>query len=931
MRTVLAVILLFGIDNVLSEDEEHDENLSFEFNWYPIFYSIDFGSSIAVSKYNKLFSGSVRIEGIATKYTRELFLHSRVNVLNEYLLQGSRHIEIEEVSLNRTNDMLKLRLKSPLAKSDKFKLTLYYNNRLSDHAGPIHVIHSTDTYSGHYRPIMSTEFQPMGARELFPCIDLPRFKAMFDLNATKPPMMTALSNMPGDGANIRHSSMLNQMWEYFPPSIVKMSTYTMSVILLGLDYQNLTIDNRNTLWYSNLNKKSLKYKMDFIKTVVDNMESITGVKYMLPKLDHVLVVDKEVSGMESWGLITYNEQIFKEKGLMTLDEEIDLIDLVFHEIAHQWFGNLITCKYWCYAWLNECVTTYITTLMMDHMYPNLSLQGLYTVSQILTLMSNELHNPSVLQNLYDCNEVNYYYWDYEPEHYYKGAAILQMVANNIMTLETFMQGLKKYVQDNKHGSVIDRHLWRALESQFDETAKILTPTGELFTSLMRPWFENEGYPVVFISRSKDGLINAHQISISEGYKEHKWWIPLTYTTMKQKNFNDLRLKYWLKPNNESQFIDVAVQNDEWIILNLQNSGLYRVVYDTLTYDLLIKHLMTENIDDIHPINRAQLVDETFDLGLNHFINFDISLNLSKYLKRERHYLPFDRGMLQLEKIAEACAGTTLYPKINDYMKYLIIDAYYYVKSSNFKQYEVANYMFKSRVVQLACKLKIIHCVRQAKSGTLSIIKNKWNEYGVVPELRKTMWCTAVKTGNKTVLNYLTNKVDFSTTTPPIITDVYAHALLCANDSDAMFSVLLHIFTKKIITKNDINFLVTEVVPSDKNCTLIHFLTTNYTEVIQRYGDKIAKQILISIADHITDEECLKKLVQLADSKDVKIHINNIYAEDHTHLCNQMEKWLGKENVQFVDNTSTLSEGIILSNVFYKPQNTFFDLSLESMI
>src|SRR3990167_8780239 len=342
--------------------------------------------------------------------------------------------------------------------------------------------------NGKTKYLATSQFEAADARRAFPCWDEPEAKATFDISIIAENKFTAISNMPV----ISKKKMKNKTLYKFAKTPV-MSTY---LVYLGVgEFEYLTGKIGKTqvrVITTKGNKSKGKYSLELGKKLLLSYEKYFGIKYPLPKLDLIAIPDFASGAMENWGAITFRETIllYDPKTSSTRTKQY-IAEVISHEIAHQWFGNLVTMKWWNDLWLNESFATFMATKFVDKFYPEWDLwtQFFYldTISAFsLDSLQNshkievEVLNPNEMDEIFDAIS------------YSKGASVIRML-EQYLGEEIFRKGLQNYLSKFKYGNAKTDDLWTSLEKMSKKPVR----------KIMNTWTKQVGYPLVSINSKKN--------------------------------------------------------------------------------------------------------------------------------------------------------------------------------------------------------------------------------------------------------------------------------------------------------------------------------------------------------------------------------------------------------------------------------------------
>ncbi len=362
---------------------------------------------------------------------------------------------------------------------------------------------SSYEYKGAKREIIATQFESHYAREAFPCIDEPAAKAQFHLTLLTPdisPNDMVLTNMP-----LIQKEANRYTFESTPP----MSTYLLAWVIGPL--QSVSTVNKNGVRVSSycaLNQptESLLFANQTAARALEYYDEKFGLKYPLAKLDQVALPDFEAGAMENWGLVTYRESCLLADPNASVDTKLNVAITVTHELAHQWFGNLVTMKWWDDLWLNESFATLMGYLATDALYPEFNAwRDFFTGDCVAALrrdclpgvqsVQQSVEDPAEIPTLFDSAIV-----------YAKGARLMLMLFR-LMGEQQFFHGLRYYFERHQRGSATGDDLWFSLQPYVDFDVK----------GFMHTWISQPGYPEISFASDK---YSSGDISNKEHYSPH---------------------------------------------------------------------------------------------------------------------------------------------------------------------------------------------------------------------------------------------------------------------------------------------------------------------------------------------------------------------------------------------------------------------------
>ena len=296
-------------------------------------------------------------------------------------------------------------------------------------------------------------------------------------------------------------------------------------------------------------------------------------------------------------------------------------------------------------------------ICVDHLEPTWKSKDLFVVNELHQVFSLDAltssHKISVeVSNPDQINEI------FDSISYSKGASIIRSM-ENFLTTDVFKRGLSNYLKQFSFQSATQDDLWEALTLEarksniFDDTMSV--------KKIMDGWTLQTGFPFLTVTRNyKNGKINFEQrrfilmeTNLTESEEELNsesdplWWVPITYTTRSESNFSNTKPTHWMRAE-KNVVINQQIDNSDWLIVNLQVTGYYRVNYDIENWKLIIKHLNDpQRYHEISQANRAQLIDDAMNLARAEILEYTTALEVTKYLNHERDFVPWKTAINNL--------------------------------------------------------------------------------------------------------------------------------------------------------------------------------------------------------------------------------------------------------------------------------------------
>ncbi|KAK9354746.1 peptidase family M1-domain-containing protein [Lipomyces doorenjongii] len=580
------------------------------------------------------FEGTVSILLDVFETSKEVTVNSlEIDVHSASIDIAGTKYEAASTEFNEAVQTVKFTFDKEFVAGTQVVLTVTFTGLLNDKMAGFYRSSYTAA-DGSTKYLATTQMEPTDCRRAFPCFDEPALKATYDITLIADKELTCLSNMNATGEKILESGKKAVSFARTP----LVSTYLIAFIVGDLRYVETTWFRIPVRVYATPGLETQgHFSCELAAKTIKFFEETFDMPYPLPKMDMVAIPDFSAGAMENWGLITYRvvDLLFDEEtsGAATKQR---VAEVVQHELAHQWFGNLVTMDWWEGLWLNEGFATWMSWFSCNEFYPDWKVWESYVTDNLqAALRLDGLRSSHPIEvPVKRADEINQIF---DAISYSKGSCVLRMVSK-FMGEDVFIDGIRKYLKRHKYGNTQTGDLWAALSEV----------SGKDVSSLMNAWTKKVGYPVITVTENSDGksiTVQQNRFLTSGDVKpeEDDTLYPVSLG-LRTKSGVDEELMLTTRETT------IALDSTEFFKLNADHSGIYRTAYSP---ERLAK--LGANAQDglLSVEDRAGLVADTGALAASGFSSTVGLISLVAGWKNETEFVVWDEITSRIGAIRSA--------------------------------------------------------------------------------------------------------------------------------------------------------------------------------------------------------------------------------------------------------------------------------------
>jgi tricorn protease interacting factor F2/3 len=784
--------------------------INYELMFEPLFHNFKFNGEEVITLNLSKPTNSIKIDA------------AELSIKESHIIQGGKIISSKS-SLNEKNEKLTIKLAKKI--KGKAKLSIKFTGTLNDRLLGFYKSQYKDK-KGKTKYLATTQFEAADARRAFPCWDEPAVKATFDVSLLVDKHLDAISNMPVISKKKTGTKILHK----FGRTPI-MSTYLLYLGVGEFEYLHGKLRNiKIRIVTTKGNKNKGKLSLDFTKKFLGEYEKYFGIKYPLPKLDMIAIPDFAAGAMENWGAITFREAIllYDAKTSSTRTKQY-IAEVISHELAHQWFGNLVTMKWWNDLWLNESFATFMATKIVNKFYPEWDLWDQFLGDAMLEAMSLDalknshpinvdVKHPAQIREIFDAIS------------YDKGGNVLRMLENYV-GIENFRKGLKYYLTQHKYSNAEGQDLWKSIGRVAHKPVD----------AMMKTWIDQVGYPVVDVKRNNSKVSLTQRRFLSDGSisSKNRWSIPIH---IEEGNHESSILM-------KSQKSVVSLKNiDSNFIVNSGRYGFYRVQYDDNSLAQL-ELLIDEKI--LNHVDRWSLQNDLFSQCVSGTKQIQEYLDFTTSYHDEDNYITLQNLAQNLYHLYKLTRKEKFSDEIRTYTAQFLGTIFDRLGWDSQKNEKHTNALLRSFVITALGKLGDKEILNEARKRFNKFLKNK---NSLAADLQEPVFVLVAWQGNEKTYNKLLSLYKKSTLQEEKIR--FLMAMCNFKQKNLLLKTLALSLTPEVRSQNirvPIMGVSANIYGSD---ILWPWLKNNWKKLVRRFGvgNPLANRIVASIGSVIDDKQ-----------------------------------------------------------------------------
>jgi len=789
---------------------------------------------------NFTFDGEQSVDLLILEATSTIVLNSiDLEISNTTLHANGTTLTSKSVTIDKDAETATLDFGETIQPGDA-RLEMVFTGELNDKLMGFYRSEYT-SQDGETRYLATTQFEPTDARRAFPCWDEPAKKATFEVTLVFSDEYQAVSNTPVVEEGAPGPGLKSVRFAETPI----MSTYLLVFIVGNLTFIEERAAGGTTVgvWTTPGKEDQASFALDTSVKLLSYFNEYFGIPYPLPKLDHIAIPDFAAGAMENWGAVTYRETaLLVDPDNSSAGTRQRVAEVIAHEMAHMWFGDLVTMEWWDDLWLNESFASWMGNKAVDWLFPEwemwtqfvnmdtnraLSLDGLKNSHPI----EQAVKNPAEVSQLFDAIS------------YSKGASVIRML-ENFLGEESFRKGLNRYLSSHMYDNARTEDLWSALE----------TESGRPVTAIMDSWVKQMGYPVLQVESDRTGGQTTLSVTqerfvydrlLGDGEPDSDsdnevWRVPVSASQGSEES------AVTVMDGRQTQ-IDVPGSGDGWVKLNPLQTGFFRVNYSTEDWQRLVPAI--ESLE-LHATDRLGVQNDAYALSRAGLLPVTQFLSLAQAYKNEGDASVWSDLASNLRDIEQLISNEAIHPAYQGFAREIFGLAARKIGWEPKSGEGHLGALLRSTVLSQAGSYHDPGVTAQASERFQKYLQDRET---LAPDLRGVVFALAAQSGGKDVYDQiwgLEGETDLAEEKIRLLM-----SLTRFQRPELLNSTLADSLSAKVRSQDSIT-LVAGVAANPKGRDLAwEFVKDNWAEFDRRYGGGgFGLMRLVSICSHFNSQE-----------------------------------------------------------------------------
>ncbi|GAB0097808.1 Peptidase M1, alanine aminopeptidase/leukotriene A4 hydrolase [Sergentomyia squamirostris] len=730
--------------------------------------------------------------------------------------------------------------------------------------------------------IATTYLHSGNARFAFPCFDEPRYRTPFLIHITHDAAFEAISNMPVVSIVNRTDGYVTTNFEVTPPTSVNLISMTVT------EYASKTElgprDIPITIYAPKSFIQEVDFALNFSLPAMVHVEQYVDFEYPLPKLDFISILDFIPGAMENWGTFVFDSMymLYKE-GSTTQSQMMLMARIITHELIHNYFGSLVGVKWWTDMWMMEAFANFGEFYITEYFLPGYRMRELY--------VTEVLHKSLVQHGFIEARSVSTYVEEPRQvrrilEEYLSKAGVTVRMFYYILGEDVFEKCVQAFVREMAYKNAEYKDLYNIFE-QVVEPYDLL-PEDLKLSKVMESWFEQSGYPLLIVERNyktNEIILNQQRFLSSRNESDQSnssWYIPLSMSTSREPNMDDTTPWTWMRAGQKNVILkpdqQYSWEEDDWILFNIYQTGYFRINYDTQNWRLLAKELHQGYPFRIPPLNRAQLIDDSFNLAYADIIDFPIALDIIKYVTKEDNHNIWQAANRHLLSLNRRLDGLSYEKYFGRFLQHITDE--HFDKLDVFENINpnesIAETFLRPIIVDLACRAGSGKCLTATR---VLVMAESMTGHRLVPrEVSSVYYCHGLKNANLETFEYFRNKLHSLYHEQE--RSHFSNSLTCFHDRDTVLNVLestIVLEGQEFVYSNlERHALLATAFRNGHIRVVIDFFQEHHQDIAMVYGFSLTLDALFrEMTAHLHLDEDIEAFLTLLETLEGYGHISDI--------------------------------------------------------